>query len=367
MSHKGQNYRIYSFEEKKQILEQYFEKGLSIPETAQFYKIGGETVRGWLKKIDYDMANVEKLKHARYPATKRNKLHTTILPDWIKEEIKVLLKKNPNIGPLKIRQYMHRVHQELVSASLIYFYLKSEGIIDKRKRKPKEKKKHTRSFEYPYPCAAVQIDLLELRLINKNKIYLITFLDDYSRFILLSRFVTEPIMAEVIKCLITVIKDVGVMERILCDKGTQFVSWHGFTEFEERLCDFDIELIASGPEKPQNQGKLERWHRSYREEHLVKFGQYSSLAQAQLETNRFVDYYNFERPHQGIGGLFPADRFFGIADDLTKELALYKTEQRKNQKIYFCCNINGKKLVISGPRNGELKIHLDGEKISDGE
>ena len=212
----------------------------------------------------------------------------------------------------------------------------------------------------------VQVDLLEMRLINNTKIYLITFIDDYSRFILLSRFVVEPSMKEVIKCLIAVIKDYGVMERIICDKGSQFVSWHSFTEFENRLCDFDIELIASGPAKPQNQGKIERWHRTYREEHLVKFGKYNSLAHAQLETNRFVDYYNYERPHQGIGGLFPADRFFDIADDLSKELALYKTEQRKNQRIYFCCNINGKKLVVSGPRNGELKIHLNGENIADG-
>ena len=126
--------------------------------------------------------------------------------------------------------------------------------------------------------------------------------------------------------------------------GTQTSYQYFFTEFEEQLCTFDIELIASGPGKPQNQGKVERWHRTYREEFEKKIVRFESMAQAQLETTQFVNYYNYERPHQGIRGLFPADRFFGISEELEKELAMYRSGRREKECIYFCCNINGKKI-----------------------
>ena len=38
------------------------------------------------------------------------------------------------------------------------------------------------------------------------------------------------------------------------------------------------------------------------------------LGDAQQRIGLFIDHYNFQRPHQGIDGLVPADRFFGAAD-----------------------------------------------------
>jgi len=119
----------------------------------------------------------------------------------------------------------------------------------------------------------------------------------------------------------------------------------------------DIELIASGPETPQNQGKIERWHQTLRKEFEAVRGRFAYQSEAQLELDRFVNYYNYERPHQALGGLVPADRFFGIAEDLEKELASYHAGGRANDRIYFCCNIQGRRLVVSGPRSGDLNVY----------
>ena len=116
-------------------------------------------------------------------------------------------------------------------------------------------------------------------------------------------------------------------------------------------------MIASGPETPQNQGKIERWHQTLRKEFEAVRGRFENQAEAQLELERFVNYYNYERPHQALGGLVPADRFFGIAADLEKELASYHAGGRADERIYFCCNIQGRRLVVSGPRGGELSIY----------
>jgi len=361
-------YKIFSLEEKKFILQKFFEGDLTRTEIREQFDIPESTFRLWLEKIEGDIKNIEALRNKRHPNPKWKSNIVMELGEWEKAEIKKLLKMNPGIGPLKIRQHFFRKHQKVVSQRKIYMYLKSEGIIEKRMKEPKKKKKEkTRSFEYPEPMAAVQVDLLFLTLIGKTKIYLVTFLDDFSRFVLSSVFVMEKTMDKIIQLLMTVIKKYGVMDRILCDCGSEFVSWQSFSRFEEVLCSLGIELIASGPAKPENQGKLERWHLTYRRECEALKGGFNSMAHAQLETDRFVSYYNHERPHQGIGGLYPADRFFGMSEELEKELKTYKSGDRKEECIYFCCNINGKKLVVSGSRKDKIQVYLDGEEIKNKE
>ena len=363
---KRKAYRIFGFEEKKFILENYFKHGLTSREIVNQFGMGETTFREWLYKIENNITNIERLRHKRFPNPKWKTIIIGEIGDWEKSVIKELLEKNPGMGPLKIKQYFFRKHQCLLSQKKIYLYLKAEGVIDKRKKKTEKSNEHKRGFEYPEPMTAIQVDLLRLTLIGKEVIYLVTFMDDFSRFILLSEFITEKTMAEVIRLLMKVVKIYGMADIIICDCGSEFVSWQSFTKFEERLCEMDIELIASGPGKPQNQGKIERWHLTYRKEMEALKGGFNSMAHAQLETNKFVDYYNYERPHQGIGGLFPADRFFGISEELEKELETYKTGNRIKECIYFCCNINGKKLVVSGTRKDELKVYLDGKEVEEG-
>ena len=44
------------------------------------------------------------------------------------------------------------------------------------------------------------------------------------------------------------------------------------------------------------------------------------LADARTRIGHFIDYYNFQRVHRGIGGLVPADRFFGAAQEVLQTL-----------------------------------------------
>jgi hypothetical protein len=50
-------------------------------------------------------------------------------------------------------------------------------------------------------------------------------------------------------------------------------------------------------------------------------GQHIPDADAQRRIGLFIDHYNFQRPHQGIDGLVPADRFFGAASEVRRTLA----------------------------------------------
>lgn len=353
--------RIYNhlrYEEKYFALKQYFENDVTLKDLAETFHIGESTVRDWLKRIDFDFKNIERLKRAKVTYDERKKPVYKELADWVKDEILKLIERHPSMGPLKLKQYFYRHHQVVLSEKKIYFFLKESGIIEKRNtRKNNGKKKADRRFEFSSPLAAVQVDLLTIRLSGGQKCYLVTFLDDYSRYILLSELISVKSMEDVIRLLKKVVKKYGIMDHIICDKGSEFVSWQSFTAFEELLCHYDCELIASGPHTPQNQGKLERWHKTFRNDCERNYGGFTLQSEAQLEIGKFVSYYNYERPHQSLKGLTPADRFYGMAEELEKELENYREEQRAGECIYFCCNINGKKMVVSGPRNGELTIY----------
>jgi hypothetical protein len=80
-----------------------------------------------------------------------------------------------------------------------------------------------------------------------------------------------------------------------------------------------VKHIRSRPHHPMTLGKIERFWKSILGEFLQR-AQFDSFEQAVERTAFWVKYYNHKRPHQGIGGLCPADRFFEIAHDLKKTL-----------------------------------------------
>jgi transposase InsO family protein len=67
-------------------------------------------------------------------------------------------------------------------------------------------------------------------------------------------------------------------------------------------------------------GKIERFWKSIQNEFLFR-AQFDSFEQAVERTAYWIKYYNYKRPHQGIGSLCPADRFFEIQHDLKHTLA----------------------------------------------
>jgi hypothetical protein len=77
----------------------------------------------------------------------------------------------------------------------------------------------------------------------------------------------------------------------------------------DRICiDNGITHILTAPRSPTTTGKIERWHKTLRREFLD--GKvFASIEDAQAQLDVWVRYYNYERPHQSIGGVAPIERF----------------------------------------------------------
>jgi transposase InsO family protein len=129
---------------------------------------------------------------------------------------------------------------------------------------------------------------------------MISYLDDHSRFIPGSRIHHDQTAEHAIQLLEESVKRYGKPEQTLSDRGSQFYPARGgVSEFTEFCTGNGIEHIVASVRRPSTIGKIEAFRKAYVYESWM-FPTHNS----------FVSCWNYERPHRGIGYLFPADVYF---------------------------------------------------------
>jgi hypothetical protein len=107
-------------------------------------------------------------------------------------------------------------------------------------------------------------------------------------------------------------------------------------------------------------GKIERfWGTLWRE--CVETAVFRDLGDARQRIGLFIDHYNFQRPHQGIDGLTPADRYFGAAEEVKKTL-----EARVQANAYELARDGLPKapFYLTGQAGGQpFSVHAEGERV----
>ena len=111
----------------------------------------------------------------------------------------------------------------------------------------------------------------------------------------------------------------GVPEEVITDNGKQFTdrfSRYGPTRGEvlfDKICRKNgIAHRLTQPASPNQNGKVERFHGTFRPEFLDTAGPFTSLEAAQAAIDEWVGEYNTDRPHQGLDEVrpvTPAERF----------------------------------------------------------
>ena len=93
------------------------------------------------------------------------------------------------------------------------------------------------------------------------------------------------------------------VSRILTDNGGNYRS----RAFADVALTHSIRLKRTRPYRPQTNGKAERFNRILQNEWAYS-RPFASNAERLAELSGYLDYYNHERPHGGIGGAAPASR-----------------------------------------------------------
>jgi len=219
-----------------------------------------------------------------------------------------------------------------VSESTVYRILRREGLVKRQETELKAAKEyHTKTTRSHQLWAT---DASYFRVAGWGYYYLVTVMDDYTRFILawkLQKDMSANSLIEVVQEAVdaTGMTDVPVEDRtnLLSDNGSGYLS----RSFRDYLDLVGIRHILAAPFHPQTNGKLERYHRSIKME--VNQLQYEVPSQLEKAIADFVDYYNYRRYHKALCNVTPADVLYGRREDILqrrKEVQIQTINRRRD-------------------------------------
>jgi transposase InsO family protein len=219
-----------------------------------------------------------------------------------------------------------------VSESTVYRILRREGLVKRQEIQLSAAKEYHTKTTRPHQMWAT--DASYFRVAGWGYYYLVTVMDDYSRFILgwkLQKDMSANSLIEVVQEAVdaTGMTDVPVEDRtrLLSDNGAGYVS----RAFRDYLNLVGIKHILSAPFHPQTNGKVERYQQSLKRE--VNQLPYELPSQLEKAIADFVDYYNYRRYHKALGDVTPADVLYGRREEILerrKEVRIQTANHRRN-------------------------------------
>jgi len=222
--------------------------------------------------------------------------------------------QNPDHGVRRIRDDLRRCEGLSVSAEKVRQTVNEAGL-NNPPPVPHRRPPQTRRFERSLPNAMWQIDIFTFQLKRMYRVYLVGMIDDHSRYMTGWGLFRQQTAASVLEVVKGAIGQWGAPREILSDNGRQFVAWRGETRFQKVLKQQGIQHVRSAPQHPMTLGKIERFWQTLWREYLSE-AVFASFADACQRLDHWIGYYNHQRPHQGLGGQCPADRFYGLAGDV---------------------------------------------------
>jgi transposase InsO family protein len=279
------------------------DEGLARSAVARACGVSANTAQVWIRR--YRRGGVDALMPARAPLG--------VPPreaDARREAVVALRRAHPEIGARRIRD-LQRFHALGVAERTVRRVLREEGLLTPpapaAKRPPR-----VRHFERAEPNQLWQSDLFTFLLRRHERVYVAAFLDDCSRFVVALVLAHHQRASLVLEALGRGIAEYGAPREVLTDQGRQYTAWRGETSFEEELRRHGIRHLKSRAHHPQTLGKIERFWKTLWEELLARTV-FADFADCERRVGLYMQHYNFQRPHQALGGLVPADRFFRAA------------------------------------------------------
>jgi putative transposase len=201
-------------------------------------------------------------------------------------------------------EYFKRIRKEGLAWNhkRVYRVYKKLGLAKRPKVKRRIPVKPRNPLLQPiFPNITWSMDFMHDSLENGRKFRSLNIIDDYNREAL-EIVVDYSIPGEqVVRILQQLIEWRGKPEFIRTDNGPEFQKL-----FEQFCRDNGITPIKTQPGKPSQNGYVERFNRTLRED-VYDAHIFTNLAEVRQVIEDWMDDYNYYHPHDGIGGMTPKE------------------------------------------------------------
>ena len=325
----GQPYVRREAQVKVEVLQLVERSPLTVRQTLKELRIAPSTYYRWRGK--YAQQGLSGLEdHPTAPLKVWNRL-----PQEEREYVVRYALEHQSLSPREIATHLVDGEERFVSESTVYRLLREAGLIKAPEVKgfPAGPEYHTKTTG---PNQLWQTDASYFFIVGWGYYYLISVLDDYSRMILawqVQSSMSSPDIIEVVQQAVeftgqpTVPVEPG--PALLTDNGPGFLG----QALEEFLKLRAMKHIKASPYHPQTNGKLERYHRTAKAK--VNLMVYRSREELIEALTSFVDYYNYQRYHEALRNVTPADVYYG-----RREAILARREEVKQQSLNHRRSVN---------------------------
>lgn len=289
--------------QKEEFVLRALKKEISFKALCREYKISRETGYKLLRR--YQEEGVKGLKpRSRAPLQRHYKTSRCI-----EERILTTRTQYPTWGARKIHTHlMEKGINDVPARSTINDILKRHGCILEEESL---KRQALCRFEREEPNDLWQMDFKgKFHLVTKEWCFPLTILDDHSRFSLCIKASPNEQYLSVQSRLIEVFEQYGLPKQFNVDNGSPWGNSKllPHTKLTVWLMRLGVRVTHSRPRHPQTNGKLERFHRTFKKDVLQK-NPISDFNHAQTLFDEWREIYNYQRPHQAIDMLVPAKRY----------------------------------------------------------
>jgi transposase InsO family protein len=280
--------------------------GVPVVEVARRYGVARQTVHDWLRRYGRQgMAGL--VDRSSKP---QSCPHQT--PAEVEVRICELRRAHPLWGPRTIGYQLEKEGvTPLPSRSAVYRTLVRHRLLDPKQRR--KRRSDYKRWERGKAMELWQMDVMGgIRLSDGTELKVVTGIDDHSRFCVSALVVRRATARPVCDALAQAMRRHGVPDQILTDNGKVFTGRFGPGKgvvLFDRICrENGIRHLLTAPRSPTTTGKVERFHKTLKRE-FSEGRIFESLEEAQAALDQWVEHYNTERPHQGIGMIPPLRRF----------------------------------------------------------
>lgn len=290
--------------ELKRLVADLAERAYAIPNSERHH-LGAKTIEGWY--YAWRRHGLEGL----VPKTRVDRGRSRIEPA-LQEAILAAKRDNPCRSTrqiLRLLQAQGRPGAKALSRSAVHRLLQQHGLsqLAATPGSPEER----RSFNAEFAGSIWYGDVmhgprlpLEGRL---RKTYLVSLFDDASRLVAHSAFCLGEMALDIEGVLKQALLRRGVPVKLVVDNGAAYRA----STLQSLCARLGIHLIFCRPYAPEGKGKLERWHRTVREQFLAELDErrLADLADLNARLWAWLEQVYHRSEHSGLGGMTPLARY----------------------------------------------------------